>query len=292
MANFNSETIICDTLGRGPEMSRHFKSSGVTLNRWRQFVGSYQLPGLPEPLFVVQLAGKTDVRLGDRDGWSERTSFPGAVSIVPAGTSTRWLVDGELDVITFAFENPVQGAAASAIFRDLRFAYSDPLGAALSDQILDEMCREDGPVEADYLDTLVGTLAKHVGNGRTATTRRLFPQSGASSFRIHKLMNMINHDPAANYNLKYLADQADVTVSYLCRIFKQAVGVSPHDYITKVRLDRAKQLLVNPEIPISRVAELSGFAGSSQFTRCFHNNIHQSPSAYRASVARENRAAM
>jgi len=51
-------------------------------------------------------------------------------------------------------------------------------------------------------------------------------------------------------------------------------------------------LLVNPEIPISRVAELSGFAGSSQFTRCFHNNIHQSPSAYRASVARENRAAM
>jgi len=285
MANGNSETIICDTLGRGPEISRRFDGSGVVLNRWRQFVGSYQLPSLPEPVFVVQLGGKSDVRIGHREGWSERTSFPGAVSILPAGHSTRWLVDGELDVLTFTFEDPRVAHLSTDIFRDLRFAYSDPLGAALSDQILDELCREEKTLDSEYLETLVKTLTKHVGSGRTATTRRLFPTSGSSSFRIHKLMNTINHDPSANYNLAYLADQAGVTVPYLCRIFKQAIGMSPHDYIIKVRLDRAKQLLANPEIPISRVAELSGFAGSSQFTRCFHQKIGQSPSTYRSSVA-------
>jgi AraC family transcriptional regulator len=284
MTQWTNEAIICDTLCKSPEISFRFQRKGVVVNRWRQFVGSYALPALPHPIFVVQLAGKTDVRIGERGGWSERTSFPGAASVVPAGYDSRWLVDGELDVITFAFEDPLVAGRMPAIFRDLRFAYSDPLGAALSDQMLDELCRDGDQRDETYLEALADALFKHVDCGRTASTRHLYPTSGASSFRIHKIMNAINRDPAGDYNLKFLADQAGVTVSYFCRIFKQAVGMSPHDYVLKVRLDRAKQLLAKPEIPISRVAELCGFAGSSQFTRSFNQNFGQSPSAYRVGI--------
>ena len=278
---WNNEAIITDALCKAPEV---FHSSGtmpVHFCRWRQFVGSYSVPALPYPMFVVQLAGKPDVRYWDRDGWSEATAFPGAASIIPAGRETRWLVDGELDVVTFSLEQIVNRTRSPSRFSTMRFAYSDPLGAALAEQILGELMRAPGERDDGYMENLFGTLAAHVASDRSGEGKARYPTSGTSSFRIHKVMNAIAEDPAAPHRLDELADLARVNKSHLCRIFKQSVGTTLHSYLLGVRLERARQLLAYPDLSIAQVAEMSGFAGSSQFTRAFRSHHHETPTSYR-----------
>lgn len=287
---WDSETIIADTLRRGPELDRSSDAHGWRFSRWRQFVGSYALPALPNPLFVVQLAGKTDVRIWDRDGWSDSCSFPGAATIVPAGRPTRWLVDGELDVVTFSLDR--HGASyqngLAGRFNALRFAYSDPLAAALSQQILGELVRRDEsamPQEAGqsshYLSCLIDTLRQHITSGPINSGGMRYRTSGFSSYRVHRIIDAMLADPAAEHSLAELAQQAGITEAHLCRVFKHAVGRSPHQYLIDIRLDRARELLASGALPMSRVAEKSGFAGQSQFARAFRHRFGETPSSFR-----------
>jgi AraC family transcriptional regulator len=280
---WNSEAVISDALCRAPEIS-HAAGTSLRFSRWRHFVGSYEVPALPEPLFVVQVAGKPDVRYWDRDSWSEATSFPGAASIIPAGRKTRWLVDGELDVVTFSFGMGKRDQSCSR-FGDLRFAYSDPLAAALCEQILGEVCTGAKATDNEYLDSLMTMLSTHVISGRSTIGRPRYPTSGFSSFRIHKVMNAIMDDPAGTHSLSQLAELAGITESHLCRVFKEAVGVTVHSFLLNVRLDRARQLLVRGDLPMSHVAEMSGFSGPSQLARAFRQHVGETPSHYRSRIA-------
>lgn len=94
----SNETIIAKTLGRAPDRSVNI--GAWQFARWRQFIGSYELPALVDPVFVVHVGGKPDTRLWEADQWSKSRSIPGCATIVPAGVSTGWRIDGELDVVT------------------------------------------------------------------------------------------------------------------------------------------------------------------------------------------------
>lgn len=276
---WTNDAVISDAICRAPEITHTALGGHVHCSRWRHFVGSYTVPALPAPLFVVHLAGKPDVRFWDRDGWSESTTFPGAATIVPAGRETRWLVDGELDVITFSLAPRDEKRTASR-FNAMHFAYSDPLGVALAEQILCELYRGSG-IDSAYVESLVSTLTMHVANERSNSDRIRYPTSGSSSFRIHKVMNVINKDPAGHHSLDELSDLAGVNKSHLCRVFKQSVGVTLHNYLLNARLDRARQLLARPDLSVAQVAELSGFLGASQFARAFRHHVNETPSSYR-----------
>lgn len=282
---WNSESVIADALSSGPDVGYHDEVRGLRFNRWRRFMGSYEVPALPSPMFVLHVAGKPDVRHWDRDHWSEATTFPGAATLVPAGQKTRWLVDGELDVITFSFGVGDDVAGAKSQFNTFQFAYCDPLAAALSEQILGEICQNAGSQGNDYVDSLVTMLATHLRTGRSMAGRAKYPTSGFSSYRIHKVMNAIQADPAKPHRLGDLAELAGITESHLCRVFKEAVGTTVHNYLLNARLERARQLLSHADLPMTHVAELSGFSGASQLARAFRQHLGETPSHYRSRLS-------
>lgn len=75
--------------------------------------------------------------------------------------------------------------------------------------------------------------------------------------------------------------------SYFCRIFKNAVGVSPKDYLTKFRLDKARYYLTESSLPIGKIAESVGFQSFSSFSRLFTAQYQQSPNQYRKTFLEE-----
>jgi hypothetical protein len=85
---WTNEAIISDALGRAADLEIGSTGDGWRLSRWRQFVGSYQLPALPDPTFVVHIAGKPRVKTWERGSWSETSSIPGCATILPAGRRT------------------------------------------------------------------------------------------------------------------------------------------------------------------------------------------------------------
>ena len=239
---WTNEAIISDALGRGADLTIGSRAEGWRLARWRQFVGSYDLPALPDPTFVVHIAGKPKVKTWERDGWSESSSIPGCATIIPAGQATGWLVDGELDVVTLSISShELQRAPALDQFKRMRFAFTDPLGVALTRQVL-----------ADF-----------------------------SAYRIHHVMNAILSRPEADHSLEAMAAEAGLTPSHFCRVFKKATGITPHQYVMKARLDRAQELLGSSDLSIATIADQLGFTSQSHFTRAFRQYAGQTPSGWR-----------
>jgi AraC family transcriptional regulator len=279
---WNSEAIIADALGRAPDMQLGSDRTGWRLSRWRQFVGSYALPAMPDPLFVVHISGKPSVKTWERDGWSEASSFPGCATIVPSGQPTGWLVDGELDVVTLSVASAsLQGAPAHDQFRRMHFAFTDPLGVALTRQVLGELYSPASPERDVYVEALVDALKAHMLRGPVAAHAVKIPTADFSSYRLHTIMNNILQHPEAAHSLEEMAAQAGVTPSHFCRIFKQANGVSPHQYVLRAKLNRAQELLGQSSASLSAISDALGFTSQSHFTRAFRQFTGETPSDFR-----------
>lgn len=284
------EAIIADTLGRPADLEISAETlQGTRLSRWRQFVGSYVLPALPQPVFVVHIGGKPTVRYWNRDGWSETTSAPGAVTLVPAGMATRWLVDGELDVATLSMSPSVLPPAASqhALSR-LRFAFADPLGNALARQIISVGYKDNAVENEPYLASLLTTFAMHAVRCGTFSPLGDIPATNYAAHRIHSVIDRIIKNPGIPLSVDEMAHQAGVTGPHFCRIFKKATGQSPHQYLQRARLERARELLSTTQLPLSTIAESLGFGSQSHFTRAFRSFNGFPPSDLRHQHADSN----
>ncbi|WP_316813827.1 AraC family transcriptional regulator [Pedobacter heparinus] len=89
----------------------------------------------------------------------------------------------------------------------------------------------------------------------------------------------------SNYNknirLDDIAQTACLSVNHLLRTFKQAYQQSPHQFLTKIRLQQAKHLLKNTDYPINEIVDILGFECPSSFIRLFRNSFNVTPGQYR-----------
>jgi transcriptional regulator GlxA family with amidase domain len=70
------------------------------------------------------------------------------------------------------------------------------------------------------------------------------------------------------------------------RIFRQDAGMTPAEFVERVRLDEAKRLLDDPAIPMQRVAQRAGFRDMIRMRRAFLRTLGVTPGAYRRSFAK------
>ena len=71
---------------------------------------------------------------------------------------------------------------------------------------------------------------------------------------------------------------------YFCKLFKKATGLTFTDYLSRLRIEKAKNLLLNPNLRISEVAYEVGFQSLTHFNRMFRKLTGQSPSAWRETL--------
>jgi AraC family transcriptional regulator len=81
--------------------------------------------------------------------------------------------------------------------------------------------------------------------------------------------------------LEELADLAHLSTRHFTRRFRQAMGVSPHEFMTSRRLERAKDLLLQGDLAIGEVAETLGFSSLATFSRWFAQRAGAPPSSFR-----------
>jgi AraC-like DNA-binding protein len=73
----------------------------------------------------------------------------------------------------------------------------------------------------------------------------------------------------------------NMSAFYFCKMFKKATGMTFTDYLARVRVEKVKNLLLNPHKRVSEAAYEAGFQSLSQFNRVFRRIAGESPSAYR-----------
>jgi AraC-like DNA-binding protein/ligand-binding sensor protein len=84
-------------------------------------------------------------------------------------------------------------------------------------------------------------------------------------------------------NLDKVSQAMHVSTFYFCKKFRQSTGLTFTDYLGRVRVEKAKNLLLNPHPRISEIAYDVGFQSLTHFNRTFHKVVGQSPTHYRES---------
>lgn len=82
------------------------------------------------------------------------------------------------------------------------------------------------------------------------------------------------------YTLEDYAGMVHLSVSRFAHLFRECMGVSPHEYLLRIRIDNAKILLLNTELTVSEVAERCGFSSQNYFAYSFKVYVGVSPSVY------------
>jgi transcriptional regulator GlxA family with amidase domain len=101
---------------------------------------------------------------------------------------------------------------------------------------------------------------------------------------LRRVREYIEANLEENISIQVLAGIAGLSMYHFARVFKQSEGVTPHDYLVKCRVRRAKELLSDTDLPMSEIALASGFSDQSHCARRFREHVGVTPSAYRWSA--------
>ena len=85
-------------------------------------------------------------------------------------------------------------------------------------------------------------------------------------------------------SVEALAKLANLSVCNFVRVFKQSVGLTPHDYLIRRRVERTKELLSGTDLSLSEIALAAGFADQSHCARRFRQHVGMSSRDYHWSI--------
>jgi AraC family transcriptional regulator len=98
---------------------------------------------------------------------------------------------------------------------------------------------------------------------------------------MRRVLDYIEDNLDSDLSLEAMAAEVHLSPIYLARAFKAAVGRSPHRYVLGRRVERAKELLRDTELPVVDVALSSGFSSQSHLSYWFQRYMGVSPAVYR-----------
>ena len=104
---------------------------------------------------------------------------------------------------------------------------------------------------------------------------------GLAPHRLQRVLACIETRLAERVQVRELADEIHMSPFHFARMFKLATGHAPHAYITRQRMERAKQLLASTQLPLLEVAARVGYQTQAHFTGVFHRYVGTTPRVYR-----------
>jgi AraC-like DNA-binding protein/ligand-binding sensor protein len=107
---------------------------------------------------------------------------------------------------------------------------------------------------------------------------------------ISRAKDYIQEHQTENLRLGHVAKAVNTSTFYFCKMFKKVTGINFTDYVSRVRIEKSKNLLLNPNLRVSEIAFEVGFQSLTHFNRVFKKILGQSPTEYRAQLLGTARA--
>ena len=98
---------------------------------------------------------------------------------------------------------------------------------------------------------------------------------------INRLTRYLQEHLAEEISLSVLADEFHLSAQYISQLFKSEIGVNFLAYLTNIRMEKAKQLLLSTSLSIGEVSEQSGYGDYRVFTKVFKKSEGITPTQYR-----------
>ena len=232
--------------------------------------GVVDAPARPFPFVVIHVGPSVHITC-DRGGHSHRgLAVHGDVDIVPAGVPSRWemrdkdtalILAPSIELLRSVAED--SGIDASRVEFRNRFQIRDrqieQIGWSLKNEM--ESGNPGGPL---LVESLASTLTAHLFRCHSSAATSAAPHRGRmSGNRLRQVLGYIEDNVGRNITLPEIAEVAGMSVSHCKTVFRESVGLPIHQYVIQRRVERAKTLLLEEDLPISQIAIETGFAHQS-----------------------------
>ena len=251
------------------------------------------VPAVVEPLLVLVLSGAARVEERALDGeWQASEVQAGDFFLTSTSEpyEMRWQVRGGdrfevmhlylgLPLIEQAARDLHGDNSASVSFRDVSGGCDERVSFLL-EQLRQELSGEHR-VSPLFIRSLAQALAIHLVRtypDPNAATRGV---NALQTYKLRRVIDAMKAHLAEEFCLPHLAQVAGLSDYHFSRLFKRATGLSPSQYFIRLRMARARQLLLETDRSIIEIGMEVGYSSPSHFSQVFRREAGATPRAYR-----------
>jgi AraC family transcriptional regulator len=262
---------------------------GISVRGYRYAPSDVLVPPMRDFMIVAYRRGTTSMRRKVDRRWLSEQLTPGDVSLLTRAADSHWVWDEDIEVVHVYLTQDELAATCKQMYE------RDVQDVELHDEI-----RADDP--AIYRTAmLIAQEAVHGGDGSGLLVESLSCQLAVHILRRHAHVLFRDHDShdgltfrqertVRDYVHEHLTDNltldelaASVALSryHFARRFRVSTGTTPHEYVLRQRVARARTLLVRTNHPLLDIALMCGFADQSHLNRVFKKHTGMPPGHYR-----------
>jgi len=262
---------------------------GVRIRGYRYAALDVPIPGMRDYMVVAYKHGATQMNRRCTGDWRNERVARGCVSLLTHAAQSHWRWDEDIEV-THVYLSPETMArvAADAYDRHIKevelrdvLRADDPVLVGIAASLAQES-REAGLGGRLYAEALRNHACVHILRHYANVVFREPNRSGGLSHAQCRLLNQyLDENLDRNISLAELAGVVQLSVFHFTRKFRSEFGCTPHAYVMRKRIERAKTQLARGNIPLKVVAASSGFSDQSHMTRLFRRLLGVTPAEYR-----------
>lgn len=207
---------------------------------------------------VLPLSGVINISAGEISG----KVAPGECVVIRGGTEHHFTAEEQARFVVadlHSLPDNISSASASV------FRVSKPMSALLEFVESQLEYRVSKHVELSMMDTFIAVLSEQ-------------QQGHSLDLRIRNVIDYIDSRLDQPLDVSQLAKVACISATQFKKLFREQMGQTPARYITKLRMEKARALIIHTDMPLQHVAEAVGYQDFSAFSRRFSQFFGLSPS--------------
>ena len=222
------------------------------------------------------------IRMGERRTDLTEFCYLAGELILPHRHQGKWVGLMNAQHLQFSIsDTALMAASAGEIELRMYRKFEDPRLRGLMTAVHAEMVA-GFPSGRLFLDLVEQAIAVALIHGHAAGRRPLLPlRGGLGSARLRRIKELIDAKMEDDLSLDEMAQSVDLSRAHFARMFRQSTGETPHQFVLRQKVERAKAMLRAPDARVLDVAVACGFKTQQHFAQVFRDVCGVSPTEYR-----------
>jgi AraC family transcriptional regulator len=269
-------------------MADGLRGDTLLTRRWTHGAVHASLPPMPAHVIVLHHGGDAEISLRSEGLRLKSHTRQGTILIIPQGHEGRWDIAGEPDISHVYLTQERLEASAEALTGGRRVELLDRVGFedATVARILGMLCDETNVTDRStrlFLEQAIDLLCIQLVRGHSslgAPSART-PRRGLADWQVKRVTNYMRSMLDQEIGLNELAALVNLSRYHFCTAFRLATGRTPHEWLTCLRICRAKELLIDPALRVTDIALSVGYQTPSSFAASFRKAVGVTPTEFR-----------
>lgn len=234
---------------------------------------------------LAMVLRRGSIEVGSRRGEMKRLTYDAGEMFICRRSSEKWIRNEDLEYLTIAISDAALAAACDGAGGEVELI-SAPIPAdsrltALVAAVNAERIAgfPSGPL---FLDSIEQAVAVALVERYAVRPRLRLPyRGGLGPSRLRRIRELVHAKMEGELTLHEMAQSVGLSRAHFAQMFRKSTGETPHQFILRHKVERAKQMLRAAEARVLDVALACGFKSQQHFARVFRRLCGASPSEYR-----------